>query len=162
MPFAKRNGQSTPAIAAISYAFPEGLRTVSELADERLLNSSAETMESFGFGNVHVALTETPYDLALTASRQLLDEAKIDPASVGLLIYGGTPGSMAFADAELRFRRAFRYPPYSHLLLALFADKEGGAADRASRAAGDFPDLRAPRRPAPASDRAGSRRPCGG
>jgi primosomal protein N' (replication factor Y) len=42
---------------------------------------------------------------------------------------------VAFADAELRFRRAFRYPPYTHLLLALFADKDGAAADRASRAA---------------------------
>ena len=100
MPFAKLNGQSTPAIAAINYAFPEGLRTVGELADERLLKSSAETMESFGFGNVHVALTETPYDLAVIAAKKLLDESKIDPASVGLLIYGGTPGSMAFAPSE--------------------------------------------------------------
>jgi 3-oxoacyl-[acyl-carrier-protein] synthase III len=99
MTFAQRNGH-TPSIAGISYAFPEGLRTVGELAGERLINSSAETMESFGFGNVHVALTETPYELALIAAKQLLDETKIDPASVGLLIYGGTPGSMAFAAAE--------------------------------------------------------------
>jgi primosomal protein N' (replication factor Y) len=42
---------------------------------------------------------------------------------------------VAFADAELRFRRAFRYPPYTHLLLALFADKDGSKAERASRAA---------------------------
>jgi primosomal protein N' (replication factor Y) len=42
---------------------------------------------------------------------------------------------VAFADAELRFRRAFRYPPYTHLLLALFAHKDGSAAERASRAA---------------------------
>jgi 3-oxoacyl-[acyl-carrier-protein] synthase III len=99
MTFAQQNGH-TPAIAGISYAFPEGSRTVGELADERLINSSAETMESFGFGNVHVALTETPYELAVIAAKQLLDETKIDPASVGLLIYGGTPGSMAFAAPE--------------------------------------------------------------
>ena len=30
----------------------------------------------------------------------------------------------SFADAELRFRKAFRYPPYTYLLLALFADAE--------------------------------------
>ena len=41
----------------------------------------------------------------------------------------------AFATAELRFRKAFRYPPYTHLLLALFADadlaKAHGAAGQA-------------------------------
>src|SRR5258706_6998413 len=118
MPFTKLNGQSTPAIAAINYAFPEGSRTVGELADERQLKSSAETMESFGFGNLHVALTETPYELAVIAAKKLLEESKIDRESVGLLIYGGTPGSMAFAPseraesaaAELCTMSRFKYP----------------------------------------------------
>ncbi|HMG95370.1 MAG TPA: 3-oxoacyl-[acyl-carrier-protein] synthase III C-terminal domain-containing protein [Gemmatimonadaceae bacterium] len=97
------NGQSTPAIAGISYVFPERSRTVGELAGDRQLNSSASTMESFGFGKVHVAVTETPYELALAASTRLLDESRVDRDSIGLLIYGGTPGSMSFAaqtDAE--------------------------------------------------------------
>jgi len=97
------NGQSTPAIAGISYVFPERSRTVGELAGDRQLNSSASTMESFGFGNVHVAVGETPYELALAASTRLLDESRVDRDSIGLLIYGGTPGSMSFAaqtDAE--------------------------------------------------------------
>jgi len=97
------NGRSTPAIAGISYVFPERSRTVGELAGDRQLNSSASTMESFGFGNVHVAVTETPYELALAASTRLLDESRVDRDSIGLLIYGGTPGSMSFAaqtDAE--------------------------------------------------------------
>jgi 3-oxoacyl-[acyl-carrier-protein] synthase-3 len=118
MPFARNNGQGTPAIAGISYAFPEGSRTVSELASARQLTSSAETLESFGFGAVHVALTETPYELALTASKQLLDETGIDRESVGLLIYGGTPGTMSFATpdgaeaaaAELCTMSRFKYP----------------------------------------------------
>jgi primosomal protein N' (replication factor Y) len=38
----------------------------------------------------------------------------------------------AFADAELRFRKAFRYPPYTHLLLALFTDAELPKAHRAA------------------------------
>lgn len=100
MGVANHNGHATPAIAGISYAFPAGSRTVGELAADQLLSSSAETMESFGFGNVHVAVTESPYDLALAAGRQLLDETGIDRQSVGLLIYGGTPGSMSFAPAE--------------------------------------------------------------
>ena len=91
------NGRSTPAIAGISYVFPERSRTVGELAGDRQLNSSAATMESFGFGKVHVAVTETPYELALAASTRLLDESRVDRDSIGLLIYGGTPGSMSFA-----------------------------------------------------------------
>lgn len=100
---AESNGQSTPAIAGISYVFPERSRTVGELAGDRQLNSSASTMESFGFGKVHVAVAETPYELAVAASLRLLDENRVDRDSIGLLIYGGTPGSMSFAtqtDAE--------------------------------------------------------------
>lgn len=39
---------------------------------------------------------------------------------------------VAFADAELRFRKAFRYPPYTRLLLALFADRDLAKAHRAA------------------------------
>ena len=41
----------------------------------------------------------------------------------------------AFAEAELRYRKTFRYPPYTHLLLALFADVELPKAHRAAGAA---------------------------
>ena len=51
-----------------------------------------------------------------------------------------------FADAELRYRRALGYPPFSHLLLALWTAKgsaEAEAAARAGRAAiADLPRLR--------------------
>ena len=50
----KENGQVTPAIGGISYVFPEGSRTVAELAGDSQLTSSAATMESFGFGNVAI------------------------------------------------------------------------------------------------------------
>lgn len=39
-----------------------------------------------------------------------------------------------FADGELRFRRAFGYPPFSHLLLALWTSKELPEAEAAARA----------------------------
>ena len=38
----------------------------------------------------------------------------------------------AFAEAELRFRRAFRYPPFTLLLLALWTDHDAEAALRAA------------------------------
>jgi primosomal protein N' (replication factor Y) (superfamily II helicase) len=41
----------------------------------------------------------------------------------------------AFSDAELRFRRAFRYPPYARLLLALFSDPDLAKASRAAQEA---------------------------
>ena len=118
MGFAKYDGQCTPAIGGISYAFPAESRTIGELASDNQLASSVETLESFGFGRVHVAVEETPYELALTAGRRLLEENSIDPQSVGLLIYGGTPGSMAFAEparsekaaAGLCTSARFKYP----------------------------------------------------
>ncbi len=39
-----------------------------------------------------------------------------------------------FAEGELRFRRTFGYPPFSHLLLATWASKELGEAEAAARA----------------------------
>jgi 3-oxoacyl-[acyl-carrier-protein] synthase III len=89
----------TPAIAGISYVFPERSRTISELAGDLQLTSSASTMESFGFESVHVAVAETPYELALAAASNLLAETGVDRDSIGLLVYGGTPGSLAFSSA---------------------------------------------------------------
>jgi 3-oxoacyl-[acyl-carrier-protein] synthase III len=118
MSFARYDGQSTPAIGGISYTFPAGSRTIGELGGDSQLTSTAATLESFGFGRVHVAAHETPYDLALAAAKQVLQENEIDPQSVGLLIYGGTPGSMSFAEpagaadaaAGLCTMSRFKYP----------------------------------------------------
>ncbi len=89
--------QRGPAIAGISYAFPAGSRSIAELAGEAQLTSAPETLESFGFGRVHVAEVESPYELALVAARRVLAESAVDLETVGVLIYGGAPGSMAFA-----------------------------------------------------------------
>jgi 3-oxoacyl-[acyl-carrier-protein] synthase III len=96
----KQNGQVTPAIAGISYVFPEGSQTVGELAGNSQLTSSAATMEAFGFGSVHVAVAESPYQLALLAASQLLSDTGVDRESIGLLIKGGPPGSMYLAPAD--------------------------------------------------------------
>ena len=51
-----------------------------------------------------------------------------------------------FAEGELRFRRTFAYPPFSHLLLALWTAKElpGGGGGGPGRAGGDRPPAPAP------------------
>lgn len=92
-------GTSCPSIAGISYVFPSCSRTVRQLSESNQLSSSVETLESFGFGRVHVGVSESPYELARDAVATLLADNDLDPESIGLLIYGGTPGFMAFSSA---------------------------------------------------------------
>jgi len=107
-----------PAIAGIAYAFPGATRTVAELGRSGLLESEPALLESFGFGQVHVAEEESPYELALEAARSLLKEQGMDPESIGLLIYTGTPGTAAFraggapdqSPSFLRTTERFRFP----------------------------------------------------
>ena len=109
---------SAPSIRAIAYAFPAGVSSVRELAASGALESNAEMLEEFGFARVHVATDESPYDLALEAGSKLLFAEQVDPASIGLLVYGGTPGTMAFSSANAAAQGAaglctedrFRYP----------------------------------------------------
>jgi len=118
MDAASSPGTTSPSIGGISYVFPECSRTVRQLSHEGKLASSAETMESFGFENVHVATSESPYELAREAVIRLLTERDVDPESVGLVVYGGTPGAMAFSSAGDAERGAaslcctdrFKYP----------------------------------------------------
>jgi 3-oxoacyl-[acyl-carrier-protein] synthase-3 len=107
-----------PAISGISYVFPAGSSTVRQMAIDGQLESTPETLESFGFNRVHIASAESPYELGLEAARKLLAENDIDPASIGLVIYGGAPGPMAFSAASesaigasgLCSSRRFMYP----------------------------------------------------
>ena len=110
--------RTNPSIAAISYALPGATSTVRELAAAGAVDSSAELLERFGFDRVRVAVEETPYDLALSAARALLDENDIDSDSIEAVIYGGTPGTLAFATQRDAPRQArglcgqarFQYP----------------------------------------------------
>ena len=49
-------GSSAPVIGGISYVFPESTQSVQQLEDGELLESSPETLEAFGFANVHVGI----------------------------------------------------------------------------------------------------------
>jgi 3-oxoacyl-[acyl-carrier-protein] synthase-3 len=106
------------SIGAIRYEFPAGTRSVRQLAADGLLESTADTLESLGFAQVRVACEESSYSLALRASTRLLEEAGVDRESVGLLVYGGAPGGLAFAPGRTLASAAgdavsaarFRYP----------------------------------------------------
>ena len=106
------------SIGAIRYEFPAATRSVRELATEGLLQSAPETLESLGFDQVRVACEESAYALALRAGTRLLEESGVDRESIGLLVYGGAPGGLAFAPARALVRAVddvvttarFRYP----------------------------------------------------
>lgn len=87
-------------IAGIAYAFPKVSRSIAELGRDGALESDARVLQRFGFDRVHVATDESPYALALDAATRLLAERAIDPASIGLLIYGGSPSALAFASHD--------------------------------------------------------------
>jgi 3-oxoacyl-[acyl-carrier-protein] synthase-3 len=105
-------------IAGIAYAHAATSRTVRQLAAAGALESDAAVLERFGFDTVAVAEDETPYDLALAAATQVMEEGRIEPSSIDLLIYGGSPASLSFsapADAPnaalgLCDTRRFQYP----------------------------------------------------
>jgi len=110
--------KAAPGITAISYAVPAGSRSVRELAAAGSLDSEPEMLERFGFDRICLAVEETPYELALSAASALMRENDIDPLSIDALLYGGAPGSIAFArprDAAaeasgLCDARRFQYP----------------------------------------------------
>ena len=105
-------------IRGIAYAYASASRSVRDLAASGSLESDPATLEAFGFDRVHVAVEETPYDLAHAAAARLLDEQRTDPATVDLIVYAGTPSAMAFAAASdaaagaaaLCTADRFRYP----------------------------------------------------
>lgn len=109
---------AVPCLAGISYAFPPQTRTIGELGALGALSTDAATLREFGFGRVHVAHAESPYDLARQAAAELLASHSVDPETIGLLVYGGTPSTMAFAPAHLAAQGAaglctkerFRFP----------------------------------------------------
>ena len=114
---AERPRPSSPCIARVAYAFPAASRSVRELEAADLLESDVATLERFGFSRVHVAVAETPYDLALRAASALLADEGVATESIGLLLYGGAPalafapgGAPENAEAQLSTNARFKYP----------------------------------------------------
>lgn len=108
----------SPALGAVRYTLPRRRRSVHELAADGLLKSEPDTLAAFGFGHVYTSDVESPYDLGLRASCALLEEAAIDPATIGLLVWGGPQGASAFsavpsirvAERAVRTEARFAFP----------------------------------------------------
>lgn len=103
------------SISGVAYAFPHATKSVRELGAAGQLHSDPALLEEFGFGRVHVATTETPFEMALCAASAVLRQGAVDPTTVGALIYAGTP-AVAFAAgggsgaARVNSTQRFHYP----------------------------------------------------
>jgi 3-oxoacyl-[acyl-carrier-protein] synthase III len=105
-------------LAELGYALPARSATVAELGERALITSDPGLLVRFGFERVHIAESETPYDLALRAAGDLLRSRRIDPLSVDLLVWGGAQGPAAFTTAPTpsecgaahRTTARFRFP----------------------------------------------------
>ena len=108
---------TTVGIGGISYALPAQRLSLGELDARGQLESDPTLLERFGFSQVYVAEEETPYSLALSAARALLDEHRVLPGEIDTLLYCGTPsvafapaGSAADAAGHISTTRRFQYP----------------------------------------------------
>lgn len=109
---------STASIRAIRYSLARRTLSLAELEAAGQLESNAEMLARFGFGQVQVATAESPFDLAVESARSLLEEEGLDPDSIDLLIHGGLPGTLGFAPAAgpwdtgaaARTTARFKYP----------------------------------------------------
>ncbi len=98
----------TAGLAAIRYALPAATATLDELEAEGLLVTPRATLEGWGFRRIHRATDESAFDLAVRAASALLDEEKIDPASIDVVL-----DASALPDPARRGRdplALFRYP----------------------------------------------------
>src|SRR5207247_6187150 len=86
-------------ITATAYALPACSRSVRELGAAGQLQTDPEVLENFGFGRVHIAVAESPYELAYRAAARLLEEQAVDAASIDLVIYSGPPGTLSLTPA---------------------------------------------------------------
>lgn len=93
-------GRPPVGIAGVTYRLPGTVRGLGELQAAGELRSPPETLARFGFRQVYVAETETPFDMAMGAVEDLLSETGTDPEEIGAVIYAGALASSSTLAAE--------------------------------------------------------------
>ncbi len=76
-------------ISAVTYWLPEAAPTVDELEQRGALHGRASTLAAFGFRHARVAGSESHADMAIRATRALLDETGTAPDEIDLVLYAG-------------------------------------------------------------------------
>jgi 3-oxoacyl-[acyl-carrier-protein] synthase III len=94
-------------ITAIAYALPERSASLEELEQDGRLNSPASVLRSFGFDRAWVADVDGG-ELAARAVTRLLEETRVDPASIDGLFYASALPTGHAAGRDLL--AGFSYP----------------------------------------------------
>lgn len=107
-------------LEAVTYWLPEQSPTLEELERRGALRGPASTLAAFGFRHARVAESASHVEMAMHAVRMLLDETKLSPDEVDLVLYAGALTSSttmecapapAGAVLHLRdFMDFFKYP----------------------------------------------------
>ncbi|HYC52088.1 MAG TPA: 3-oxoacyl-[acyl-carrier-protein] synthase III C-terminal domain-containing protein [Gemmatimonadaceae bacterium] len=83
-------------IAGAAYYLPPVAKDLRTLAKEGLLTGDVAPLETFGFARARVA-QESHVEMAIHASRAVLEETDTDPADVQLVLYAGALASSSVA-----------------------------------------------------------------
>lgn len=92
----RASSEAATHLAGVAYALPGHAASLEELERRGLLESRRELLAGFGFERVHLATSESPYELALTAAGRVLEQTGTAPDAVDLLVMGCAPGAGAF------------------------------------------------------------------
>jgi 3-oxoacyl-[acyl-carrier-protein] synthase-3 len=87
-------------IEAVSYWLPPATVTLDELQRRGALRTPADTLAGFGFRQARAANGESHVEMALHATRALLDETGTDPAEIDLVLYAGALTSSSTMACE--------------------------------------------------------------
>jgi 3-oxoacyl-[acyl-carrier-protein] synthase-3 len=97
-----------PGISAIEYVLPPNYCSLAEMADAGLLTSTPEQLKSFGFESCYIS-TVSAEQLALAAATRLMENYRVAPESVDLLLYAGAI-SPSHEIGNGHFLSSFNYP----------------------------------------------------
>jgi 3-oxoacyl-[acyl-carrier-protein] synthase-3 len=82
-------------IDAVASYLPAGTASLAQLHSRGLLRGSRETLQSFGFGQVHLAGDESNFEMAVAAAERLLSEKDVERDEIGLILYATALSSSA-------------------------------------------------------------------
>jgi 3-oxoacyl-[acyl-carrier-protein] synthase-3 len=87
-------------IDALTYWLPAAAPSLEELEQRGKLLGPASTLATFGFRNARIAESESHVDMALHATRALLEETKTSPDEIDLVLYAGALTSSTTMQCE--------------------------------------------------------------
>src|SRR3954471_7276885 len=82
-------------IDAVATYLPAETASLAQLHSRGLLRGSADTLQSFGFGRVHLAGEESNFEMAVAAAERLLSENDVERDEIGLILYATALSSSA-------------------------------------------------------------------